>query len=784
MLYIDVGNTLRGGLRTGIQRVVRLLAYELARGGGAKLIAFDTAAERYFALASAEMIRSADSLADIPAEQRILFAFDDFAPGDVFFEPDSSWTEPLNRGDLFRFLKKRGVIVAVLNHDVIPVILPEVCHPNTLISFSEAIADHLQYADYALTTSHGVDRDLRRTAERFLGRSMTTRVIKLGADFNTLAREPAMPERAAPAFPELAGLRYLLSVGTIEPRKNHALLLRAFDRLEADNAGLVIVGRKGWMSDSFLAAFEAHPDFCKRLFWYSAIDDDALLALYRDAYASVLPSHYEGYGLPAVEALSQGSPTIAADTGSLAEVTAGHAAMFAGNDAEALFTILDRLYREPAFHAELKELARTYRPTSWRDAGATVASAIEAIGTGASHDFGAPLRQMVYLSTQPDILDLSLRSVRDNLPFIDRVAILTKPTTKDAIQEVATRRFPSALILTDSEIAGTLPDDHQARNTWLRKQLYLHEAIEPNFLGSDEDYLALAPVGAAYFQRDGIHTGRYFLEDMGAWLAGSPVNSSYDRGVRNAWRTLREAAYPARGFASHMPQIVNKSLANELFARFVPSPTSPAYDEWSLYFNVAAQLYPKNFKIEPYSTLGWPMRMGDWLPQMTPEAPVFENYYRENYRQGGMFAGLKPLGDLDTKTARTFEALAKARMVERDGGGAHDPGIMALVLTPSALKFVASGTVVAGKANVRRILLINGAGTPDAVRGKLEMFLTEPRGAPVGGESVTLGEVTWLPLLPPDRPGLYPIRFFAALSTGAKLEARGLITVIEDKPTP
>jgi len=58
---------------------------------------------------------------------------------------------------------------------------------------------------------------------------------------------------------------------------------------------------------------------------------------------------------------------------------------------------------------------------------------------------------------------------------------------------------------------------------------------------------------------------------------------------------------------------------------------------------------------------------------------------------------------------------------------------------------------------------------------------TQPGGTPVGGESVSFGEVTWLPLLPPDRPGFYPIRFFAALSTGAKLEARGLLTVIEDK---
>ncbi len=334
MLYIDVGNTLRGGLRTGIQRVVRFLAYELARAGNAKLIAYDTAAERYFALADAELIRSADQLANIGKDARIYFGFEHFAAGDVFFEPDSAWTEPLNRGALFRLLKARGVIVVVLNHDVIPAILPEVCHPNTLISFSEAIADHMQYADYALTTSHGVDRDLRKTAQRFLGRSMTTRVIKLGADFQAARGLMPSDRRRRPS----RSLRACAICSRSAP-SSRARTMRCCSRpstgSSAEDAGLVIVGRKGWMSDAFLAAFEGHPAYGKRLFWYTAIDDKALLTFYRNAYVSVLPSHYEGYGLPAVEALTQGSPTIASDAGSLAEVTAGHAAIFKSGDGDA-----------------------------------------------------------------------------------------------------------------------------------------------------------------------------------------------------------------------------------------------------------------------------------------------------------------------------------------------------------------------------------------------------------------------------------------------------------------
>lgn len=88
------------------------------------------------------------------------------------------------------------------------------------------------------------------------------------------------------------------------------------------------------------------------------------------------------------------------------------------------------------------------------------------------------------------------------------------------------------------------------------------------------------------------------------------------------------------------------------------------------------------------------------------------------------------------------------------------------------------------KPTIRRILLINGAQDAGALKGRLDMFITDPRSAAVGGESVTIGEVCWMPLLSPERPGLYDIRFFATLDSGARVEARGVLTVIEDKPRP
>jgi hypothetical protein len=223
-----------------------------------------------------------------------------------------------------------------------------------------------------------------------------------------------------------------------------------------------------------------------------------------------------------------------------------------------------------------------------------------------------------------------------------------------------------------------------------------------------------------------------------------------------------------------MPQLINKSLVNQIYARFIVEAGGAGVDEWSLYFNVAAQLYPSHFTFKPYAVLGWPMRMGDWLPQVTPAAPLFENYYPQNYEAGGMFASLDPLGDVEAKTARYLAALVQARQVE------CELGHLVLRVGPTGLSF-AGGPVVAGNDNVCRVLLLNGATGASAVSGRIEMFLAEESGAPLGGESAVLGDACWLPLIPPERAGRYELSFFATLDSGARFEVRAPLEAVVDR---
>ncbi len=139
------------------------------------------------------------------------------------------------------------------------------------------------------------------------------------------APEPGERERIGERY-GIGEHPYVLSVGTVQPRKNYVRLVRAFAQVTVPRwpgLRLLIAGGQGWLCDEILAEAERHGDRVRVL---GFVDDVDLPALYRHAALFAFPSLYEGFGLPVLEAMACGTPVVCSNTSSLPEV-AGEAAL-------------------------------------------------------------------------------------------------------------------------------------------------------------------------------------------------------------------------------------------------------------------------------------------------------------------------------------------------------------------------------------------------------------------------------------------------------------------------
>lgn len=169
-------------------------------------------------------------------------------------------------------------------------------------------------------------------------------VVPFGVD-PPLPRDPDEIDRAVAR----AGVQppYVLTVGTVEPRKDVITIVRAVERLRRTRPDLtlVVAGPKGWgevhgLDRSFVRVIGAQP--------WSVLD-----ALYRRACAFCLASLYEGFGLPAAEAMARGVPTIVTTGSSLEEVVEGAGALFAPGDVDACVEQIGRMLDDENFRIDL-----------------------------------------------------------------------------------------------------------------------------------------------------------------------------------------------------------------------------------------------------------------------------------------------------------------------------------------------------------------------------------------------------------------------------------------------
>jgi glycosyltransferase involved in cell wall biosynthesis len=162
---------------------------------------------------------------------------------------------------------------------------------------------------------------------------------------------------------------YILFVSTIEPRKNILGLIDAFDDLKATQKidhDLVLVGQKGWLYESIFQRIEQSP-YRNQIHHLNYLSDDDVVDLYRQADVFVYPSHYEGFGLPVLEAMTLGCPVVCSNNSSLPEVAGDAAVLVDAHDAIAIGAGIAQVVGDRSFRQQL--IARGLvqaRQFSWR----------------------------------------------------------------------------------------------------------------------------------------------------------------------------------------------------------------------------------------------------------------------------------------------------------------------------------------------------------------------------------------------------------------------------------
>lgn len=217
-------------------------------------------------------------------------------------------------------------------HDLTTLRYPAMCDPSTL-AFPELVRRAIRRGAFVHTPSRFVAAEV---VELLGAHPDRVRAIHSGTPPLSVPQGGGSGRASGLALPEGAQ-RYVLAIGTAEPRKDLPGLVRAFGEVAARHPelALVLVGPDGWGSDQLAAAIAASP-FGRRVVRTGWMDEARLAAVQRGAALLAYPSLYEGFGFPPLQAMSAGVPVVTTRAGALPEVVGDAAELVTPGDHEEL----------------------------------------------------------------------------------------------------------------------------------------------------------------------------------------------------------------------------------------------------------------------------------------------------------------------------------------------------------------------------------------------------------------------------------------------------------------
>ncbi|MBL8890461.1 MAG: glycosyltransferase family 4 protein [Planctomycetaceae bacterium] len=382
-IYLDITQMLGNRLRTGIQRVVR----ELARVGPNVAAQFRRNCRLVHAFGDKFFRLRYEHIDD--HKRHVLFRIAERRLGrrllkqvypltsapitpyseDILLTLNATWDHPGWVKAVADF--HRVGFVANILYDLTPSTHPQFHTPQLSTRFNEWLADLEGTSDHWVGISRHVARQLTQYLKRtnpHSGPSPTVSAFRLGCDFHPPSSSQGQRDARLEIRPTLTTflaqrVSTLLVVGTIEPRKNHLCVFRACQDLwdHGWNGQLLVIGRQGWKSDEIVQGVRRMPK--ERVLWLHDATDEELDFAYRHSRALVFPSWEEGFGLPIVEALRQGTPVIASDHPVHHEVGRQSCLYFPADSPQTLAALIRE--QEQNQFQPAREIANRYEPITW-----------------------------------------------------------------------------------------------------------------------------------------------------------------------------------------------------------------------------------------------------------------------------------------------------------------------------------------------------------------------------------------------------------------------------------
>jgi glycosyltransferase involved in cell wall biosynthesis len=284
---------------------------------------------------------------------------------------------------LLDWKRRLGFQVVLCCYDLIPVLFPSFTLASTRDRFPAYLRAMAECADAVVCISQSTRNDLQAYLAAHGLPQPRLDVFHLGTDLPV----PCLPEASATPAVEAVVKRgpFLLMVSTIEARKGHAVLYRAYRRILASHdpqtvPPLVLVGMRGWGVDALLESIEHDPLVAGSIVLLSNLADTDLTLLYRHCLFTVFPSQYEGWGLPVAESLARGKFCLASDRASLPEVGEGFCEYLdADDDSQWAERILFYCHNPQALAAREQAIEAHYQPRSWRQTSQEILAVVKAL---------------------------------------------------------------------------------------------------------------------------------------------------------------------------------------------------------------------------------------------------------------------------------------------------------------------------------------------------------------------------------------------------------------------